>query len=142
MKILALDIGDQWTGIAISDATGILARPYATVATTDLVKELTALLPAQRITTVVVGLPLTLKGTHSDQTNKVLAMKDRLATALPQITWATWDERLTSKQVDSLRHARTKEEKLQSHARAAALILQTYLDHRSISAPKPTDPEF
>ena len=36
MRTLALDIGDRWTGVAISDPLGILARPYDTAKTTDL----------------------------------------------------------------------------------------------------------
>jgi len=31
MKTIALDLGDRWVGIAISDPLGIIARPYETV---------------------------------------------------------------------------------------------------------------
>ena len=40
MKILCLDLGDQWTGMAISDALGMFARPYQTVESAKLDKEL------------------------------------------------------------------------------------------------------
>ena len=36
MKILALDIGDRWTGVAISDPLGILPRPYDTIKTAEI----------------------------------------------------------------------------------------------------------
>ena len=36
MKNLALDIGDRWTGIAISDPLHMFARPYETVSTDTL----------------------------------------------------------------------------------------------------------
>ena len=40
MKILALDIGDVWTGVAISDPLGIVARPYTTITSSTLVKSI------------------------------------------------------------------------------------------------------
>ncbi len=40
MKILALDLGNSWTGVAISDALKIIARPYKTIATTNLISSL------------------------------------------------------------------------------------------------------
>ncbi len=131
MKILGLDLGDQWTGIAISDALGMFARPYQTVATAHLDQELDALLKKEKIASIVLGMPMTMKGTVSAQTQKVLDHKKHLEQTFPQVTWLSWDERLSSKRAQELRHAKTKEEKLQSHAIAAAFILQSYLDYAS-----------
>jgi len=36
------------------------------------------------------------------------------------------DERLTSKQADQIKQAKTKEDKIKSHSIAAALILRSY----------------
>lgn len=130
MKIAALDIGDRWTGIALSDPLGILARPYDTAKTIELAPFLTTIIAKEGITTIVVGLPTTLRGTESEQTLKVKAFADELKTQFPAIEWALWDERLTSKQAARIHSAKSKEEKLRSHAIAAALILTSYLDYR------------
>jgi putative Holliday junction resolvase len=129
MKILGLDIGDVWTGTALSDALGITARPHKTAETNKLVAFLTDLFKQENINTVVVGYPKTMKGTESDQTKKVVATKELLEKKFPEKTWALWDERLSSKRADSLKHARTKEEKIKSHSVAAAFILGSYLDY-------------
>lgn len=131
MKTLSLDLGDQWTGIAISDALSLLARPLKTVATKDLEKELKAILSEERIRTLVAGLPITMKGTESAQTKKVKEQKQQLEKLFPDYEWVSWDERLTSKQAQKLKAAKTKEQKLQSHAQAAAFILQSYLDYKN-----------
>ena len=131
MKLLGLDLGDQWTGIAISDSLGMFARPYQTIASSELDVELEALFKKENITSVVVGIPTTMKGGVSEQTQKVLDRKKLLEARFPNYTWAGWDERLSSKQAEKLRHAKTREEKLQSHALAAAFILQSYLDYQS-----------
>src|SRR3990167_7335086 len=97
-KMLGLDLGDKWTGVAISDALGITARPLTTVATYDLAFYLTTAIQEEGIATIVVGDPKTLKGTESDQTKKVHAMVDELKKQFPDINWVWWDERNTSKQ--------------------------------------------
>lgn len=130
MKILALDIGDRWTGVAISDPLGILSRPYETVKTVDLVSFLHNILTKENIGMIVVGLPTTLRGTASEQTKKVEVLVDELKKEFPSIEWKMWDERLTSKQASSIKSAKTKEEKIRSHALAAALILRFYLEYR------------
>ena len=48
MKIIALDIGDAWTGIAISDPLGIVARPYTTIASNTLKESLHDLIQKKR----------------------------------------------------------------------------------------------
>jgi len=130
VKIISLDIGDKWTGIALSDQLGILARPYDTVQTAQLLQQLELIFAKEPIAIAVVGLPTTLRGTHSEQTKKVIAFAQDLEKAFPTLTWTLWDERLTSKQAASLKSTRTKQEKLQSHAIAAALILSGYLESR------------
>jgi putative holliday junction resolvase len=128
MKIVALDIGDVWTGIALSDALAILARPYKTVKTDDLAESLGKIIQEHCVITIVVGYPQTLQGKVSQQTKKTEIIKESLKEKLPDIAWVWWDERLSSKQASQLRHARTKEEKIQAHSIAAAFILRGYLD--------------
>lgn len=130
MKILALDIGDRWTGVAISDPLGILPRPYDTTKTTDLYTFLEKVIPKEYISTIVVGLPTTMRGTESDQTKKVIAMTQELKNHFPSIEWKMWDERLTSKQAAGIKSTKTKEDKLRSHAIAAAIFLSTYLEYK------------
>lgn len=130
MRTLALDIGDVWTGTAISDPLGITARPYKTLASYKLLAELADIIKKETISTLVIGLPITMRGTHSDQTNKVLATKDELHAAFPSLTIVTWDERLTSKQASHLKRGSSKEDKQASHSIAAAVLLSSYLMSR------------
>jgi putative Holliday junction resolvase len=129
MKIIGLDVGDRWTGIALSDELGITTRPYMSVETRELVPSLKEILAKEQVETVVVGYPKTMGGKESDQTRKVVAYAEKLKELMPTITWVLWDERMTSKQAAQVKKTRTKEEKLQSHAVAAAFILKSYLDY-------------
>ncbi len=74
MKTIALDIGDVWTGSALSDALGITARPYKTVTTKELFQFLDQTIAQEKIGTILVGYPKTLKGTESEQTKKTVAV--------------------------------------------------------------------
>lgn len=135
MKTLALDIGDRWIGVALSDPLGILSRPYDTVKAHELKKFLDMITLKEPISTIVVGLPTTLRGTQSEQTKKIIAEKDSLEKEYSTITWILWDERFTSRQAASIKPAKTKEDKLKSHAIAAALILSNYLEFKRMQTP-------
>lgn len=130
MKTLALDIGDRWIGTALSDPLGILARPYETVNATDLEKFLSSVIQKEQISTIVVGLPTTLRGTESEQTKKTALLARELEKKFNSVIWVLWDERLTSKQANTIKRAKTKEDKLRSHSIAAALILSSYLEYK------------
>jgi putative Holliday junction resolvase len=134
-RVLAVDVGGRRTGLAISDATGTLARPLEVLETPDpLVPVLTAIArfaaEDDGLATVVVGLPKRLDGSPTDQTPRIAAFVTALRkrTAVPVITR---DERLTSVEAESRLAVREKDwrrRKAKLDAAAAAIILQEYLD--------------
>lgn len=128
MKTLALDIGDAWTGSALSDLSGMFARPFRTVPSSELNAFLTEVFSAEPIHKVVVGYPRTMRGTASEQTKKIEATKKELEAAYPEKQWILWDERLSSKRAaQQTKKIQTKEDKIKSHSIAAAFILESYL---------------
>lgn len=129
MKLLALDLGDKWVGTALSDALGMLARPYKTITLDELFEFLRNLFTKEKIETIIIGYPITMKATESHQTETIVLMKNRLEHEFPDHTWLLWDERLSSKRAQTLKKAKTKEEKVKSHSIAAAFILESYLTY-------------
>lgn len=127
MKVIALDLGDVWTGTAISDSLKMLAKPYQTIKTLDLFTFLPELFSKEMIDTIVVGYPRTMKGTESLQTKKVLEQKDLIAQAFPSMKIILWDERLSSKTARSIQGKKARTDGPNEHSIAAAVILQTYL---------------
>ena len=124
---MALDLGDAWVGVALTDPLRFFAKPYKTFAAADLISCLEETFAKEKISIVVVGYPKTMQGTESDQTRLVVATKEKLELMFPQFQWILWDERLSSKQARSIKNPKNKEEKLQQHAIAAAIILESYL---------------
>ena len=128
-KILALDVGDQWVGSAISDVTHTIAKPYQTVAAAELKHFLQEVVQAEPIRLIIVGHPRTMKGTASEQTTTVEHFFTELKTAFPSVHWLLWDERLSSKRASSQRTHKipTRDERKRAHSVAAAYILDSYL---------------
>jgi putative holliday junction resolvase len=131
VKIFALDLGDQWVGTAISDAIGLLAKPYKTIKVNELNGFLKEVFEKERISTVVIGYPVTMRGTESKQTERIVKQKEELEKQFPAFSWILWDERLSSKRAQSLKKAVTKEDKIKAHSLAAAFILESYLTYKS-----------
>lgn len=145
MKKLALDIGDVWTGSALSDALGIIARPHQTVLTKDLIPFIQDMLRQEKINAVVVGYPKTMRGGESAQTKKTSEFVDQLKLQFPHVEWVLWDERLSSKRADNLKASKNSKDKQAAHSRAAAFILGSYLDFLAsskINAGSESDSEF
>src|SRR5207237_5843266 len=98
VKVWALDYGSARTGVAVSDPTGTLARPVATVTRVDETSgfnELVALVRSEEPELVVVGLPLTLRGEHGEQARATAVFVERLRAVL-ETRVEMWDERFTS----------------------------------------------
>ena len=80
-RILAIDYGDVRIGLAMSDLMQIIAKPYKTIKNTDrneIFIQLENIIEENNIGKIIVGLPITLKGGHSEQTNKVLSFVNEL----------------------------------------------------------------
>ena len=98
MKVVALDFGAARTGVAVSDATGTLARPVGVVekaATPAGLDRLVAVVGEHDAELVLVGLPLTLRGERGEQARATEAFVEALRTRLA-IPVETYDERFTT----------------------------------------------
>lgn len=124
---MALDIGDQWVGSALSDALKVLARPYKTVSRNTLNQFIEEVCGHEVLEEIVVGHPKTMSGTSSEQTRKIEDAFAELQKRFPTMRFTLWDERLSSKRAESVSPSRTSQEKLKSHSIAAAFILDSYL---------------
>lgn len=139
MRMLGVDLGRRRVGLAVSDPSGMLARPLTTLHLTAddglarvLVEVRRLLAEDDGLGGVVVGLPRSLDGTATPQTAVVEQFVAALRADLP-IPVVTEDERLSSREAESrlaLRERDWKKRKAQLDAAAAAVILQDYLDRQ------------
>lgn len=134
MRILCLDVGDKYIGVAISDLDGITAHGLKRIKMSEWGPALNAIIEeyGREIESIVVGLPMMLNGSIGIQAEKVMRFVEELrkATNLPVIMW---DERLSTVEADKAmieaginsRRRRVLRDKV-----AAVIILQSYLDSR------------
>lgn len=137
MRILAVDVGQRRVGLAISDPSGMLARPLTTLPVTSATMLTVVVEAIQRIAAepdglgrIVVGLPRHLDGTKSAETRIVEQFVDALRSRL-ELPVVTEDERLSSREAESrlaVRERDWRKRKVHLDAAAAAVILQDYLD--------------
>ncbi len=124
MKVLAVDYGSARTGVAVSDPTGTVARPLCVVeraASEAGLARLSELVRDEEAERVVVGLPLTLRGTRGEQAAETERFVEGLRAAV-EVPVETFDERFTT----TLAGPGAGED-----ARAAAHLLSSYLEWSS-----------
>lgn len=134
-RIMGVDVGRVRIGVAVSDESGLIACPLETVRRTSdrrAVAELCRLAAEQEITTIVVGLPLSMDGGEQDSSGDARRMADRLRSR-SGLSVQVWDERMTSVQAERalLEGGMRRGKRRQVIDRvAAAVMLQSYLDSR------------
>ena len=141
VRALGIDYGERRIGLALSDATGLLASPWKQLANdrnvgaaaTRLAAEIRALQAEDEgLGAIVIGLPRRLSGDDNDQTARVRQLAALLANEVV-IPITLQDERLTSHDAEEILARRERDwrkRKPQLDAMAAALILQDFLDHQ------------
>ena len=131
MRVMAIDYGDARTGIAVSDALGLIAGDTFVISQWDpeaLADAIVSEARARDVGTLVLGLPRNMDGTEGPRAEKSRAMKALLEARGMSVV--LWDERRTT--VDAHRILRENGKKEKKHratvdAVAAALILEGYL---------------
>ena len=132
MRLLGVDHGSKRIGLALSDPNGRVAVPMTVIASqgrTDIA-QIVALAVREGAEQIVVGLPLSLDGTHGPQAQRTSGFGRRLAaaTAIPVVFW---DERFSTVEADrrmiEAGLARERRDRLRDAA-AAAIMLQDYID--------------
>ena len=132
---LALDVGERRIGLALSDPSGLLATPLATIQRTQEpadVDEVLRLAEEHDVEKMVVGLPLELSGRRGPQAGRVMAFA-RALTGRTELPVETVDERYST--VEAERRLRDSgvepsKDRARLDAAAAAVILESYLDAR------------
>jgi putative Holliday junction resolvase len=142
VRFLGIDYGRRRIGLALSDLSGVLARPWKTMARHGNRADVASALAAEvarlasedgGLAGVVLGYPRTLGGDPTEQTAAVIGLAEALRTRIG-VPLVLQDERLSSREAESrlarrLKH--WKDRKPLLDAASAAVILQDYLDGRA-----------
>jgi putative Holliday junction resolvase len=131
MRVLALDYGSARCGCALSDPTGTIVTPIATVlrpATKRGLAQLRELVRDREVERVIVGLPLSLGGADTEQTRQTRAFARQLSLYLgEEVPVEMHDERFTTRIAQRMDGPFTESE----DSRAAAHLLESWLAAQS-----------
>ncbi|OGE85092.1 MAG: hypothetical protein A3J48_02870 [Candidatus Doudnabacteria bacterium RIFCSPHIGHO2_02_FULL_46_11] len=123
-RILALDVGEQRTGFAITDEEKIISQALPETADQhELLRVINEICNQYDIEKIVVGLPLTMSGEIGSQAQWVKSIGETISTETGKIV-DYFDERLTTKQV--LRNFE-KDKNIPLDSLAAQALLEQYL---------------
>ncbi|MEA5616336.1 Holliday junction resolvase RuvX [Cronbergia sp. UHCC 0137] len=139
ISALGFDVGSKRIGIAGCDGTGLIATGITTIERRSFqedVEQIQQIVSDRQVQILVVGLPYSMDGSLGFQARQVQKFATRLAKAL-QLPMEYMDERLTSVQAEQLMIAQKispSRNKALIDRKAAALILQQWLDARRITS--------
>ena len=135
MRVLAIDYGDRRTGLAFSDAGGVLCGEAFTVEEWDaerLCERIARECRERGVGKLVLGLPKNMDGSEGPRAEKSRALA-ALIEELTGLAPVLWDERRSSVEAHAILHANGKRERKHKKtvdALAAALLLEGYLASR------------
>ena len=140
MRIMGLDFGSKTVGVAVSDPLFITAQGLEIIRRKEENKlrqtlaRIEALIVEYEVSEIVLGLPINMNATEGERVEKTKDFAEKLErrTGLPV---HFWDERLTTVAADrAMIEAGIRREERKEHVDkiAAVLILQGYLESRSI----------
>ena len=136
MRVMAIDYGDARTGVAVSDAAGLLAG-YTTVIPSHrperAAEELAKIAAERQVDELVLGFPRNMDGTEGPRAELYRAFA-ALVEEKTGLSVRLWDERRTTVEAHRILHASGK--KMKAHKKnvdavAASLILEGYLAFRA-----------
>lgn len=135
-KILGLDIGDKYIGVALADSEGRLPHPIGAFKRAQGVaeKDILKLIKIHKIGVIVVGLPLGENNEPTEQSEKIINFCKRLQKRVSKEVSLTFvDEYGSSKESEEFLGAGEKSrQRLKKKgiidAKSASIILERYLN--------------
>ena len=133
-RILGVDYGDSRIGLALSDPNKIIASPFKTIKNKGLdktKKEIFDIIREKKVELIILGLPVSMSGTETNQTKKVRKFQNFIQDF--DIPVEMQDERLsslTAKKSLIQQKIKTGHNKHLIDSTAAAIFLQQYLDSK------------
>ena len=140
MRIIGLDVGNKTVGVAVSDPLGVIATGVTTIERVGIRKDTGKVIDYIKefgCDTVVIGLPLSLDGSDSVQTQNVrdfrtmLENKLRSSGPLSKVKIEWQDERYSTVEAEEVlieANMSREDRKKIIDRQAAIVILQRYLD--------------
>lgn len=132
-RVLGLDVGDVWIGVAISDALMLTAQPLMTIkrdSNKSVYDKIHDIIKENNVEKIVVGLPKNMNNTIGPQSEKVMKFAEKLKNKFGiEIEYV--DERMTTLMAEKVLIAgsvRRENRKKYIDKIAATYILQSYLD--------------
>ena len=133
--LMGLDLGEKTIGVAVSDATRLIASPLELIRKVKFTEDaarLFKLMDGRKSVGLVIGLPVNMDGTEGPRCQSSRAFGRNLLRLRPELAIAYWDERLSSAAVNRMLIGeadltRARRADLVDKA-AAAYILQGALD--------------
>jgi len=136
VKYLGLDLGSRTLGVAVSDATGLIASTYKTIRHEEeydrLLNEVKSLVDELNIGAIVLGFPKNMNNTIGPKGELSLEFKEKLE-KIVSVPIHLQDERLTTKSATDMLimgNVSRKNRKKVVDSVAATIILQSYLDRK------------
>lgn len=132
-RYIGIDFGEKRVGLAISDPSLTIAQPLTTIrhqSRKQLIREIGEIAREHSVEKIVLGLPITMKGTDSQKTVEVRTFAEELSRAVG-VPVHLMDERLTSVQAHQTMQQMGKQpsrHRARVDRLAAQYILQTFLD--------------
>ena len=141
MRIMGLDFGSKTVGVAVSDSLLLTAQGLEIIRRNEENKlrrtlaRIEELIEEYEVEEIVLGMPKNMNATEGLRVELTLEFKEKLErrTGLPV---HTWDERLTTVAADkAMMEAGVRRENRKDYVDmiAAVLILQGYLDRRTMA---------
>lgn len=99
---MGLDLGEKTIGVAVSDATRMIASPLELIRKSKFTHEaehLFRLMDHRKVSSLVIGLPVNMDGTEGLRAQSCRAFARNLERLRP-VNVAFWDERLSTSAVE------------------------------------------
>jgi putative holliday junction resolvase len=135
-RLLALDYGTKRVGVAVTDASQLIASPLTTVPTHELLAWLKQYLTAEPVAALIVGRPRHLDGGPTNTTPHVVGLLRTLKKLFPEMPIHEVDERFTSVMAHQTMLAgglgrKARQDKELVDKISAAIILQSFMESRA-----------